>query len=200
MPQDIDQHQRMTERRKAGFEKKQARATQTKGLLIVHTGNGKGKSTAAWGMILRCLGHGQRVGIVQFIKGALHSAERDFLQQSDLCDFVTAGEGYTWETQDRDADETAARHGWEQAMTMIHDERYSLIVLDEINVVLKYGYLGLEDILSDLAQRPDAMHVVLTGRNAPAALIDAADLVTEMKLIKHPYKEQGIRAQAGIEY
>lgn len=200
MPQDNDQHQRMAERRKAGFEKKQAHATKIKGLLIVHTGNGKGKSTAAWGMVLRCLGHGQRVGIVQFIKGALHSAERDFLQQSDLCDFVTAGEGYTWETQDRDADETAARRGWEQAMTMIRDERYSLIVLDEINVVLKYGYLSLEDILPDLAQRPGAMHVVLTGRNAPAALIDAADLVTEMKLIKHPYKEQGIRAQAGIEY
>ena len=195
-----DQHQRMSERRKAGFDKKQARAQQEKGLLIVHTGSGKGKSTAAWGMVLRCLGHGRRVGIVQFIKGMRTSAERDFLQTSDLCDFVVAGEGYTWETQDLAADQAAARRGWEQAQAMLCDQRYAMVVLDELNVVLKYGYLPLDEVLATLAQRPAGLHVVLTGRHAPAELINAADLVTEMKLVKHPYREQGIKAQAGVEY
>ncbi len=195
-----DQHQRMSERRKAGFDKKQARAQQEKGLLIVHTGSGKGKSTAAWGMVLRCLGHGRRVGIVQFIKGMRTSAERDFLQTSDLCDFVVAGEGYTWETQDLAADQAAARRGWEQAQAMLCDQRYAMVVLDELNVVLKYGYLPLDEVLATLAQRPAGLHVVLTGRHAPAELINAADLVTEMKLVKHPYREQGVKAQAGVEF
>ncbi len=198
--ENSDHHQRMNERRKAGFDKKQTRAQKEKGLLIVHTGSGKGKSTAAWGMVLRCLGHGKCVGVVQFIKGALPSAERDFLQATGLCDFVAAGEGYTWETQDRGADEAAARNGWERATVMLCDERYAMVVLDELNVVLKYGYLPLDEVLSGLARRSAGMHAVLIGRHALPELIEAADLVTEMKLVKHPYREQGVRAQAGVEF
>jgi cob(I)alamin adenosyltransferase len=188
----------MQARRRAGFARKQARAQGEKGLLIVHTGNGKGKSTAAWGMALRCLGHGKRVGVVQFIKGALPSAERDFLQTTGLCDFHVAGQGYTWNGETRN--ETDAREGWQRALGLLCDERYALVVLDELNVVLKYRYLDIDEVLSGLDRRKTGMHVVTTGRHAPQALIDAADLVTEMKSIKHPYRSQGIKAQAGIEF
>jgi cob(I)alamin adenosyltransferase len=188
------------EKRRAGFAKKQARAQGEKGLLIVHTGNGKGKSTAAWGMALRCLGHGKRVGVVQFIKGALPSAERDFLQATGLCDFHLAGKGYTWNAETQAGNEAAAREGWQWALELLDDERYALVVLDELNVVLKYGHLDTDAVLSGLARRRAGLHVAVTGRHAPQALIDAADLVTEMKSIKHPYQSQGIRAQAGIEF
>jgi len=200
MKTDSDAHQRMTERRRAGHEKKQAAATQEKGLLMVHTGNGKGKSTAAFGMAVRVLGHGMRLGVVQFIKGALHTSERDFLGAVAQCDFVTMGDGYTWNTQNREADMATARKGWTEACRMIESGEYQMVILDELNTVLKYEYLPLDEVLATLAARPASLHVVVTGRHAPDALIDAADLVTEMRLVKHPYKEQGVKAQRGVEF
>jgi len=200
MKTDPASHQRMSERRKAGFEKKLAAADQEKGLLIVNTGNGKGKSTAAFGMGLRIIGHGMRLGVVQFIKGALHTAERDTLAQSEHCDFVTMGDGYTWNTQDRDADIATARKGWDEARRMILSGDYQMVILDELNIVLKYEYLPLAEVLDVFSQRAADLHVVVTGRHAPDALIEAADLVTEMRLIKHPYREQGVKAQRGVEF
>ncbi|TDR79813.1 cob(I)yrinic acid a,c-diamide adenosyltransferase [Paludibacterium purpuratum] len=196
-PQD---HLRMTQKRKAGFEKKKAAATKEKGLLIVHTGTGKGKSSAAFGMGLRTVGHGMRLGVVQFIKGALYTAERDILDSFDNCDFHTMGEGYTWNTQNREADIATARQGWAQACAMLDSGEYDMLILDELNVILKYQYLPLEEVLHQFATRPANLHVVVTGRHAPEALIEAADLVTEMRLVKHPYREQGIKAQAGVEF
>jgi len=190
----------MSERRKAGFEKKKAAASKEKGLLIVHTGSGKGKSSAAFGMGLRIVGHGMRLGVVQFIKGALHSAERDLLGGFENCDFFTMGDGYTWNTQDRAADIASARRGWDAAMRMLNSGEYDMLILDELNVILKYEYLALDEVLQAFAQRPANLHIVVTGRHAPEALLAAADLVTEMKLVKHPYREQGIKAQAGVEY
>ncbi|AXK40552.1 cob(I)yrinic acid a,c-diamide adenosyltransferase [Crenobacter cavernae] len=200
MKTDPTSHQRMTERRKAGFEKKKAAATKEKGLLIVNTGTGKGKSSAAFGMGLRVVGHGMRLGVVQFIKGALHTAERDLLGGFDNCDFHTMGDGYTWNTQDRDADIATARKGWNEACRMIESGEYDMVILDELNIVLKYDYLPLDEVLTVLAGRSADLHVVVTGRHAPEALLEAADLVTEMKLVKHPYREQGIKAQQGVEF
>ena len=200
MKTDTESHLRMTQRRREGHEKKQAAATREKGLLIVHTGNGKGKSTAAFGMAVRMLGHGERLGVVQFIKGALHTSERDFLGAHPLCDFVTMGNGYTWNTQDRDADIATARSGWNEAVAMLASGRYRMVILDELNTVLKYAYLPLDEVLGVLGARQPMLHVVVTGRHAPDALIEAADLVTEMRLVKHPYKEQGVKAQKGVEF
>ncbi|PLZ03832.1 cob(I)yrinic acid a,c-diamide adenosyltransferase [Burkholderia sp. WAC0059] len=200
MKTDPESHLRMTQRRREGHEKKQAAATIEKGLLIVHTGNGKGKSTAAFGMAVRMLGHGMKLGVVQFIKGALHTAERDFLGGVAHCDFVTMGDGYTWNTQNRDADVATARKGWDAARAMIESGDYRMVILDELNTVLKYEYLPLDEVLGVLAARPPLLHVVVTGRHAPDALIEAADLVTEMRLVKHPYREQHVKAQAGVEF
>jgi cob(I)alamin adenosyltransferase len=200
MKTDETSHQRMTQRRKDGFEKKKAAATEEKGLLIVHTGTGKGKSSAAFGMGLRVVGHGMKLGVVQFIKGALHTAERDLLGGFDNCNFYTMGEGYTWNTQDRERDVATARKGWDEARRMIESGEYQMVILDELNIVLKYEYLPLEEVLAVLSARPQMLHVVITGRHAPEALIEAADLVTEMKLVKHPYREQGIKAQQGVEF
>ncbi|WP_028534100.1 cob(I)yrinic acid a,c-diamide adenosyltransferase [Paludibacterium yongneupense] len=200
MKTDPDSHQRMSERRKAGFDKKKAAASAEKGLLIVHTGNGKGKSSAAFGMGLRIVGHGLRLGVVQFIKGALHTAERDLFGGYANCDFRTVGDGYTWDTQNRAADIAAARKGWDEACRMLASDDYHMVILDELNIVLKYDYLPLDEVLAAFAARPARQHVVCTGRNAPAALIDVADLVTEMRLVKHPFREQGIKAQRGVEY
>jgi cob(I)alamin adenosyltransferase len=200
MKTDPASHQRMSERRKAGFEKKLAAAELEKGLLMVNTGNGKGKSTAAFGMGLRVIGHGMRLGVVQFIKGALHSAERDALALSAHCDFVTMGDGYTWNTQDREADIATARQGWDEARRMILSGDYQMVILDELNLVLKYAYLPLAEVLEVFSQRASQLHVVVTGRHAPDALIEAADLVTEMRLVKHPYREQGVKAQRGVEF
>lgn len=197
---DKDAHLRMTTRRKAGFEKKKAAAVHEKGLLIVHTGTGKGKSSAAFGMGLRTLGHGMRLGIVQFIKGALPSSERDVLGALAQCDFFTMGDGYTWNTQNREADIASARQAWNIACEMINSGDYQMVILDELNIVLKYEYLPLPEVLAVFAQKPADLHIVVTGRHAPEALIEAADLVTEMRLIKHPYREQGIKAQPGVEY
>ncbi|MBB5545354.1 cob(I)yrinic acid a,c-diamide adenosyltransferase [Paraburkholderia fungorum] len=200
MKTDPESHQRMTERRREGHEKKQANATIEKGLLIVNTGTGKGKTTAAFGMAVRVLGHGMRLGVVQFIKGALHTSERDFLGAIAQCDFVTMGDGYTWNTQNRDADIATARKGWDEARRMIESGDYQMVILDELNTVLKYEYLPLDEVLSVLNARAPMLHVVVTGRHAPDALIEAADLVTEMRIVKHPYREQGVKAQRGVEF
>ena len=173
-----------------------------KGLLMVHTGPGKGKTTAALGLIVRMLGQGFRVGMVQFIKGAWDTGERRLLTEnfSDLCQFFAMGEGFTWETQDRARDVAAAQAGWQKAKDLIRDPAIRLVLLDEINIALRYDYLNLDEVLAFLRdEKPPLTHVVLTGRNAAEGLIEAADLVTEMTLIKHPFRS-GIKAQAGVEF
>jgi cob(I)alamin adenosyltransferase len=200
MRTDPEAHKRMTQRHKEGFEKKKAAAQLEKGLLIVNTGTGKGKSTAAFGMGMRVLGHGWKLGVVQFIKGALDSGERRFLAAQPNCDFQVVGEGYTWNTQDRDADIRTARKGWAEVVRMIEDPSYRMVILDELNIVLKYEYLDLEDTLAVFRARREMLHIVVTGRHAPQRLIDEADLVSEMRPVKHPYREQGIKAQAGVEF
>jgi cob(I)alamin adenosyltransferase len=197
---DPKKHKEMTVKHKQIFEKKKAAATKEKGLLIVNTGTGKGKSTAAFGMGLRVLGHGMKLGVVQFIKGALPTAERDLLGSHENCDFCTVGDGYTWNTQDRETDCAAAQRGWCEALRMMEDASYDMVILDELNIVLRYNYLDLAEVLNVLGRRRNDLHVVVTGRHAPPELIDIADLVSEMKVIKHPYKEQGVKAQKGIEY
>ena len=177
-----------------------ASKTIEKGLLIVHTGTGKGKSTAAWGLAMRCLGHSLRLGVVQFVKGRRETGERFFLARfPDLVDVKVMGEGFTWETQDRERDMAAARAAWEKAKILISDDAHPLVVLDELNIVLRYDYLDLGEILGVLQARPPMKHVVVTGRNAKDALIEIADLVTEMEQVKHPFR-QGVKAQRGIEF
>ncbi|MGE5655862.1 MAG: cob(I)yrinic acid a,c-diamide adenosyltransferase [Actinomycetota bacterium] len=196
-----EQYKQKMQRRKEVQERRVAEASQEKGLIIVNTGNGKGKTTAALGMVLRSLGHGFRVAVVQFIKGAWEPAEKAVLSKfADQLEFYAMGEGFTWETQDRDRDIQKAQAAWEQALTFIRNPEYQLVLLDEINVALKAGYLQVEQVLAGLAEKPTTSHIILTGRDAPAALIERADLVTEMTLIKHPFREQGIKAQPGIEY
>ncbi|HXG83420.1 MAG TPA: cob(I)yrinic acid a,c-diamide adenosyltransferase [Pyrinomonadaceae bacterium] len=196
-----EEHARKMQLRKAAFDASQSKATDEKGLIIVHTGAGKGKSTAALGMIFRALGHGMRVGVVQFTKGAIETGEMAFARElGERIDFQTTGEGYTWETQNRERDCRTAREGWRLAEKMLENPDYDLVVLDELNIVLKFDYLPLADVLAALGgKRPD-LHVVITGRAAKDELIEMADLVTEMKLIKHPYRAQGIKAQKGIEF
>lgn len=172
-----------------------------KGLLIVHTGKGKGKSTAAFGMAFRSLGHGLPVAVVQFVKGAMDTGERMALERfGDLVSINRLGEGFTWETQDRQRDIAAAQHAWETAKELIRGGEYHLVVLDELNIVLRYDYLPLAEVIAFLTdEKPADVHVVITGRNAPDALIEIADLVTEMELIKHPFRS-GVKAQKGIEF
>ncbi len=197
---DEAEHREKMRRIKAARDRMMATKTEVRGLVIVHTGKGKGKSSAAWGMVMRCLGHGMRVGIVQFIKGAWETGEARFLQRfPDLVTIKTMGEGFTWETQDRARDIAAAERAWDAACAMLRDPAFRFVVLDELNIVLRYGYLPLEPVLETLAARPADQHVVITGRNAPDALIDAADLVTEMTLIKHPFRA-GVKAQPGVEF
>lgn len=192
-------HKRKMAKKKAARDRIMAAKTEAKGLMIVHTGAGKGKSTAAFGMALRCVGHGYKLGVVQFIKGAMDTAERDVLSRFDGVTFKAMGEGFTWETQDRTRDIAAAERAWDEARLMLADPDTRMVILDELNVVLRYGYLDLEMVLADLAARPADQHVILTGRNAPDAIIEAADLVTEMTLVKHPFRA-GVKAQAGIEF
>lgn len=193
-------HNQKMARKKAARDRLMARIDREKGLLIVHTGPGKGKTTAALGMVLRALGHGFKVGIVQFIKGARDSGERRALEAfGDRVLVKALGEGFTWETQDRERDIAATVRAWQEAAAMIADPEFGLVVLDEINVALRYGYLDLAEVLGVLAARPEGSHVVLTGRGAKEELIAAADLVTEMTLVKHPFRE-GVKAQAGIEF
>ncbi len=177
-----------------------ATKTEERGLVIVHTGKGKGKSTAAFGMVFRALGHGFKVGVVQFVKGAWGTGERDVLAKfPDLVTIKAMGEGFTWDTQDRQRDIAAARAAWDAAKAMIADESYRLILLDELNIVLRYDYLPLEEVIEVLRSKPRDTHVIVTGRNAKDELIEVADLVTEMVEVKHPFRS-GVKAQAGIEF
>ncbi len=200
-PTELDAvHREKMQRIKAARDRMMATKTEARGLLIVHTGKGKGKSSAAFGMVMRCLGHGLRVGIVQFIKGGWTTGEAMLLRRfPDLATVKTMGEGFSWETQDRARDIAAAERAWEAARAMLADPDYRMVVLDEINVVLRYDYLAADRVLADLAARPKGQHAVATGRNAPPALVEAADLVTEMTLVKHPFRS-GVRAQPGVEF
>jgi cob(I)alamin adenosyltransferase len=193
-------HNEKAARRKAVRARILATKTEERGLLIVHTGTGKGKSTAAFGMVLRCLGHGMPVGIVQFVKGVWASGERLALERfGDLVTCRAMGEGFTWDTQDRARDIAAARQAWEMAKAMIADPSYRLVLLDELNIVLRYDYLPVGEVVTALKEKPRDLHVVVTGRNAKPELIAAADLVTEMTLVKHPFRA-GVKAQQGIEF
>ena len=193
-------HAERMSKRKAARERMLATKTKEMGLLMVHTGKGKGKSTAAFGLAMRAIGNGMRVGIVQFVKGKWQTGERVILEKfPELATIRTMGEGFTWDTQDRQRDITAAKVAWQTACEMMTDERYDLIILDELNIVLRYDYLAVEEIVCTLKERRDDLHVVVTGRNAKDELIEAADLVTEMGEIKHHFKA-GVKAQTGIEY
>jgi cob(I)alamin adenosyltransferase len=205
MNQPIDQteaerHRAKMAKRKAVQDAEVAAKTIEKGLLIVHTGTGKGKSTAAFGLALRMLGRGQRVGVVQFIKGAWHSAERDaLLRFGDQLIWHTMGEGFTWETQDRARDIAAAARAWAKACELMADPNLAMLILDELNIALRYDYLDLAAVVDALKARPHGLHVVVTGRNAKPELVAAADLVTEMTLVKHHFAA-GVKAQPGIEF
>jgi len=197
---DAERHRAKMAKRKAVQDAEVAEKKIEKGLLIVHTGTGKGKSTAAFGLALRMLGRGHRIGVVQFIKGAWHSAERDALARfGDQVSWHTMGEGFTWETQDRTRDVAAAERAWSKARELMADPSFSLVVLDEINIALRYDYLDLNAVVAALVQRPPMLHVVVTGRNAKPEMIAAADLVTEMTLVKHHFAA-GVKAQPGIEF
>jgi cob(I)alamin adenosyltransferase len=196
-----EQYRKKMQRRKEVQDQRIANAVPEKGLVIINTGNGKGKTTAALGMVLRSLGHGYKVAIVQFIKGAWEPSEKKvFSMWQDQLEFHAMGEGFTWETQDRDRDLDKAYEAWQKSVEYIRNPDFKLVLLDEINIALKMGYLQVEEILAGLQQKPPEKHVILTGRGAPAALIERADLVTEMTLVKHPFRDQGVKAQAGIEF
>ena len=193
-------HAEKMAKRKAARNKMLATKTEERGLLIVHTGKGKGKSTAAFGVVLRCLGHGMRVGIVQFVKGVWGTGERVVLERfPELVTCRAMGEGFTWETRDRARDIAAAQAAWAMAKAMIADPSYSLVLLDELNIVLRYDYLPLAEVIETLKGKRRDLHVVVTGRNAKPELVEIADLVTEMTLVKHPFRG-GVKAQKGIEF
>ncbi|MBE9047773.1 cob(I)yrinic acid a,c-diamide adenosyltransferase [Pleurocapsales cyanobacterium LEGE 10410] len=196
-----EQHKQKMQRRQEVQEKRLAEKNQEKGLIIVNTGNGKGKTTAALGMVMRSLGHGYKVAIVQFIKGAWEPAEKAVLAKwQDQLEFHAMGEGFTWDTQDRERDIEKATAAWSLSLEYILNPEYRLVLLDEVNIALKLGYLDVDTVIQGLQQKPVDSHVILTGRGAPPELIAIADLVTEMTLIKHPFREQGVKAQAGIEF
>jgi cob(I)alamin adenosyltransferase len=202
MTEDIDaaRHHDKMAKKKAARDKIMAGKTIERGLLIVHTGKGKGKSTAAFGMVFRHIGHGMRAGVIQFVKGSWGTGERTVLEKfPELVTIKAMGEGFTWETQDINRDIAHARAGWEEAKRMIADPSYKMVMLDELNIVLRYDYLPLAEVLDVLKNRPMDKHIVVTGRNAKEELIEIADLVTEMELIKHPFRS-GVKAQAGIEF
>ena len=199
---DSDRHNAKMARKKQARDKIMSTKTDEKGLVIVHTGKGKGKSSAAFGMIFRCIAHQLPCAVVQFIKGGMDPGERNLVTAhfGDICQFHTMGEGFTWETQDRERDIAAATAAWEKAKELIRDERYHMVLLDEINIALRYGYIPLDEVIAFLqTKKPEMTHVVLTGRNAADELIDIADLVTEMALVKHPFRS-GIKAQIGVEF
>src|SRR5690554_5301983 len=193
-----ERHKKRMERHKEVVDNKIAQATTERGVVVVHTGNGKGKSTAAFGMAARALGHGMQVGVVQFIKGSFSTGEEAFFRRFPEVRYHVMGEGFTWETQDRARDLKAAAEAWDRAKELLADPEVSLVVLDELNIALKYQYVDLDELLEALRNRPAMQHVVVTGRGAPQALIDAADTVTEMQVVKHAFKD-GIRAQKGVE-
>ena len=193
-------HAEKMRKKKAARDKILATKTEERGLVIVHTGKGKGKSTAAMGLAMRCIGHGMRVGIVQFVKGVWKTGERDVLARfPELVTLRAMGEGFTWDTQDRGRDIAAARAAWRVVEEMMADDAYAMVIADELNIVLRYGYVPLDAVLDALARKRRDLHVVITGRNAKAELIEAADLVTEMTMVKHPFRS-GVKAQAGIEF
>jgi cob(I)alamin adenosyltransferase len=193
-------HKARMQRKKAIIDEKIAEAQDEYGLLLVHTGNGKGKSSSAFGMVARALGHGYKVGVVQFIKGAASTGEEAFFRRfPDEVRYHVMGEGFTWETQDRQRDIAKAKEAWAVAAQVLADPEIGLVVLDELNIALKYGYLELDPVLADIESRPLLQHVVVTGRGAPAGMIEAADTVTDMSLVKHAFKA-GVKAQKGIEY
>ncbi len=195
------QYKQKMQRRKEVQDQRISEKSSEKGLIIVNTGNGKGKTTAALGMVMRSLGHGYRVAIVQFIKGAWEPAEKAVLGKwEDQLEFHAMGEGFTWETQDKARDTEKAIAAWQKSLEYIKNPDYRLVLLDEINIALKLGYLKVEEVVAGLQQKPENSHVILTGRGALPEIIDQADLVTEMKIVKHPFKEQNIKAQAGIEF
>lgn len=197
-----DRHAAKMAKKKAARDKIMATKSGEKGLVIVLTGAGKGKSSSGFGMILRAIAHGMPCAVVQFIKGAWDTGERRLITEhfSEFCQFYAMGEGFTWETQDKERDIAAARAGWEKAKELIRDPEIRLVLLDEINIALRYGYLPLDEVLEFLAEeKPPLTHVILTGRNAAEGLIEAADLVTEMTLVKHPFRS-GIKAQPGVEF
>ncbi|HEY9078746.1 cob(I)yrinic acid a,c-diamide adenosyltransferase [Magnetovibrio sp.] len=197
---DAERHKSKMEKKKAARDKIMAAKTETRGLVIVHTGKGKGKSTAAWGMALRMLGYGRRVGIVQFVKGKWDTGERTVFEKfGDQCVIEAHGEGFSWESQDLERDKAAAMRAWDAATKMMADETISLVIMDEINIALRYGQLDAAMVVDALKNKREDLHVVLTGRNALDEVIDTADLVTEMTLVKHPFRS-GIKAQQGIEF
>ncbi len=202
MNQDNDRHAMKMAKKKAARDKIMATKTGEKGLIIVHTGKGKGKSSAAFGMIFRAIAHGMQSAVVQFIKGGMECGERNLIRDhfADLCAFHTMGEGFTWETQDKARDIEMAQAAWEKSKELIRDEANRMVLLDEINIALRYGYIDIADVVAFLTdEKPETTHVILTGRNAHADLIEAADLVTEMELVKHPFRS-GIKAQIGVEF
>ncbi|MEM8554888.1 MAG: cob(I)yrinic acid a,c-diamide adenosyltransferase [Pseudomonadota bacterium] len=199
---DPDRHAEKMVKKKASRDKIMATKTEERGLIIVHTGKGKGKSSAAFGMIFRCIAHGMPCAVVQFIKGGMETGERALILSnfSDVCEFHTMGEGFTWETQDRTRDVEMAQAAWAKAKELIIDDSKRMILLDEINIALRYDYLDVDVVVSWLQEhKPLMTHVVLTGRNAKDPLIEAADLVTEMELVKHPFRS-GVKAQMGVEF
>ncbi len=193
-------HAKKMARKKAARDKILATKTDERGLIIVHTGKGKGKSTAAFGMVFRAIGHGFKIGIVQFVKGKWSTGERDVLEKfSDQVTIRAMGEGFTWDTQDRTRDIAAAKAAWEMAKIMIADQSYRMILLDELNICLRYDYLDIDEVIKVLKNKPKDTHVIVTGRNAKDELIEIADLVTEMTQVKHPFRG-GVKAQAGVEF
>ncbi|MBZ0130544.1 MAG: cob(I)yrinic acid a,c-diamide adenosyltransferase [Rhodobacteraceae bacterium] len=199
---DLDRHAMKMAKKKVARDKIMATKTDRKGLIIVHTGKGKGKSSAAFGMIFRCIAHGMQCAVVQFIKGGMSTGERDLILSrfSDICEFHTMGEGFTWETQDKSRDTEMAQAAWAKAKELIRDPANKMVLLDEINIAIRYDYVDITEVVAFLkSEKPEMTHVVLTGRNAHDDLIEIADLVTEMELVKHPFRS-GIKAQIGVEY
>ena len=199
--QDDAGYRKRMERRQQVQRQRVEERNKEKGLILVFTGHGKGKTTAGLGLVLRTLGHGERVAVVQFIKGGWEPGEARALQAfGDQISWHALGEGFTWETQDRQRDQQLVTEAWQTALSHLRDDRIKLVLLDELNVAIKLGYIEPETVIAGLRERPELCHVAVTGRGAPASLIEAADLVTEMTLSKHPFREQGVKAQAGIEY
>jgi cob(I)alamin adenosyltransferase len=197
---EVRRHAEKMAKKKAARDRIVAAKTDERGLIIVHTGKGKGKTTAAMGMAMRCVGHGMKVGIVQFVKGVWETGERRVLAAfPELCVMQAMGEGFTWDTQDLQRDRAAARRAFDAAKAMIADSSFRMVILDEMNIVLRYGYLPLDEVLQTLREKPRDVHIVVTGRNAKEELIEIADLVTEMTLVKHPFRG-GVKAQAGVEF
>jgi len=202
MTNDNERHAMKMAKKKVARDKIMATKTDKKGLIIVHTGKGKGKSSAAFGMIFRCIAHDMKCAVVQFIKGGMSSGERELIEGKfpEICEFYAMGEGFTWETQDKSRDIEMAAAAWEKAKEMIRNPENKMVLLDEINIALRYDYIDLQEVVGFLSnEKPEMTHVVLTGRNAKNDLIEIADLVTEMELVKHPFRA-GIKAQVGVEY